>query len=202
MIIAFVTFTPTISRDEAIAKMDASTAVYRKVDGLIRKYYVDLKDGRFGGIYLWESRAKAESDGYFTASSREELFTESDVLSLHLRLNEETFGIVRLDDLSSMKPTAMLVNTSRAELIEPEALVAGLNRGRPGFAAIDVFESEPILQGHLLLRLENAVCTPHIGYVEQDSYELYFRAAFENVVNFVEGRPTNIVNPEALKVRH
>ena len=77
-----------------------------------------------------------------------------------------------------------------------------LNRGRPGMAAVDVFEAEPILQGHLLLRLENAVCTPHIGYVEQDSYELYFRTAFENVVNFVEGRPTNIVNPEALKVRH
>ena len=100
-----------------------------------------------------------------------------------------------------MKPTALLVNTSRAELIEEGALVSALNRGRPGMAAVDVFESEPILQGHPLLRLENAVCTPHIGYVEQDSYEMYFKAAFDNVVNFIDGTPTNIVNPEALKVR-
>jgi D-3-phosphoglycerate dehydrogenase len=100
-----------------------------------------------------------------------------------------------------MQASALLVNTSRAELIEEGALVAGLNRGHPGLAAIDVFESEPILQGHPLLRLENAICSPHIGYVEQDSYELYFGAAFDNVVNFVGGTPTNIVNPEALSVR-
>ena len=99
-----------------------------------------------------------------------------------------------------MKPTALFVNTSRAELVEEHALVSALNRGRPGMAAIDVFESEPILQGHPLLRLENAVCTPHIGYVEQDSYEMYFGAAFDNVVNFVNNTPTNLVNPEALKV--
>ena len=114
------------------------------------------------------------------------------MLSLHLRLNDETRGIVKLDALSRMKPTALVVNTSRAELIEEGALVSALNRGRPGMAAVDVFEVEPILQGHLLLRLENAVCTPHIGYVEHDSYELYFRAAFENVVNFIEaGRRTS-----------
>ena len=106
----------------------------------------------------------------------------------------------RLLALSRMKPTSLLVNTSRAELIEEGALVSALNRGRPGMAAVDVFESEPILQGHPLLRLENAVCTPHIGYVEQDSYELYFKAAFENVVNFIGGNPTNIVNPDALRV--
>jgi D-3-phosphoglycerate dehydrogenase len=99
-----------------------------------------------------------------------------------------------------MKPTALLVNTSRAELVEDAALVAALNRGRPGMAAVDVFESEPILQGHQLLRLENAVCTPHIGYVEQDSYEMYFSAAFDNVLAYINGAPTNIVNPEALKV--
>ena len=99
-----------------------------------------------------------------------------------------------------MQSTALLVNTSRAELIEDGALVSALNRGRPGMAAVDVFESEPILQGHPLLRLENAICTPHIGYVEQDSYELYFSAAFDNVVNFIAGHPTCIVNPEALKV--
>jgi D-3-phosphoglycerate dehydrogenase len=99
-----------------------------------------------------------------------------------------------------MKPTALLVNTSRAELIEEGALVGALNRGRPGMAAVDVYESEPILQGQPLLRLENAVCTPHIGYVEQDNYELLFNAAFDNVVNFIAGNPTNIVNPEALRV--
>lgn len=155
-------------------------------------------------VQVWgsdESRARAVADGLDAAQSREALFADSDVLSLHLRLNEETFGIVRLDDLNQMKPTSLLVNTSRAELIEPDALIAGLNRGRPGLAAIDVFESEPILQGHALLRLENCICTPHIGYVEQESYELYFGAAFENVVNFIKGTPTRIVNPGALQVR-
>jgi D-3-phosphoglycerate dehydrogenase len=147
------------------------------------------------------SRARAEADGLQAAASREELFQESDILSLHLRMSDETAGIVTLEDLSRMKPTALLVNTSRAELIESDALIAGLNRGRPGMAAVDVFESEPILQGHALLRLENCICTPHIGYVELDSYELYFGAAFDNVVNFVKGTPTNIVNPGALQVR-
>jgi D-3-phosphoglycerate dehydrogenase len=155
-------------------------------------------------VIVWgsqSSRARAESDGLQAAASREELFAESDVLSLHLRLAEETTSIVTLEDLGRMKPTALLVNTSRAELVEPDALVAGLNRGRPGMAAVDVFESEPILQGHPLLRLENCICTPHIGYVELDSYELYFGAAFDNVVNFIRGTPTNIVNPGALQVR-
>src|SRR4051794_34205686 len=155
-------------------------------------------------VLVWgsqSSRARAEGDGLQAAASREELFSESDILSLHLRLAEETTGIVTLEDLSRMKPTALLVNTSRAELVEQDALVAGLNRGRPGMAAVDVFESEPILQGHPLLRLENCICTPHVGYVELDSYEMYFGAAFDNVVNFVKGTPTNIVNPAALQVR-
>lgn len=147
------------------------------------------------------SREKAIQDGYEAAVSREAFFTECDVLSLHLRLADETLGIVRLDDLARMKPTALLVNTARAELLEPDALISALNRGRPGMAALDVFETEPILQGHALLRLENCICTPHIGYVEQDSYEMYFGAAFDNVVNFIKGTPTNIVNPGALQVR-
>jgi D-3-phosphoglycerate dehydrogenase len=155
-------------------------------------------------VLVWgrqAAREKAAADGYQAAASREELFAQSDVLSLHLRLNEETTGIVTLEDLGRMKPTSLLVNTSRAELVAPEALIAALNRGRPGMAAIDVFESEPILQGHALLRLENCICTPHIGYVELDSYELYFGAAFDNVVNFIRGTPTNIVNPGALQMR-
>jgi D-3-phosphoglycerate dehydrogenase len=147
------------------------------------------------------SRERAEADGFQVAGSREELFAHSDVLSLHLRLNEETAGTVRLEDFGRMKPTALFVNTSRAELIEQDGLIAALNRGRPGMAAVDVFESEPILQGHALLRLENCICTPHIGYVELESYEMYFGAAFENVVNFIQGEPTNVVNPAALQVR-
>lgn len=155
-------------------------------------------------VQVWgseASRLKAQADGFEAAASKEELFESSDVLSLHLRLVPETEGIVKQEDLARMKPTSLLVNTSRAELIDDNALVHGLNRGRPGMAAVDVFESEPILQGHPLLRLENAVCTPHIGYVEQDNYELYFSAAFDNLLNFVNGNPTNIVNPEALRVK-
>jgi len=155
-------------------------------------------------VLVWgreASRERAVLDGFDIASTREELFEQADVLTLHLRLTEETQAMVRLEDLSRMKPTALLINISRAELLEHDALLSALNRGRPGMAAIDVFESEPILQGHALLRLENCICTPHIGYVEQDSYELYFGAAFDNVVNFIKGRPTNIVNPGALQVR-
>ncbi len=155
-------------------------------------------------VLIWgrqPSRERAMQDGYDLAGSQSELFEHSDVLTLHLRLNDETRSIVRLEDLTRMKPTALLVNTSRAELIETDALISALNRGRPGLAAVDVFETEPILQGHALLRLENCICTPHIGYVEKDSYELYFGAAFDNVVNFIKGTPTNIVNPGALQVR-
>jgi D-3-phosphoglycerate dehydrogenase len=152
-------------------------------------------------VVIWgseASRALAQQQGYESALSREAFFEQADVLSLHLRLNEATHHIVKADDLARMKPTAMLVNTSRAELIDPDVLIAALSRGRPGLAAIDVFESEPVLQGHALLRLENCICTPHIGYVEQNSYELYFSAAFTNVVNFIQGTPTHIVNLEAL----
>lgn len=155
-------------------------------------------------VLVWgsqPSREKALADGMQVVNGPEDLFVNSDVLSLHLRLSDETTGIVRLEDLSRMKPTSLLVNTSRAELIEHDALIAALNRGRPGMAAVDVFESEPILQGHALLRLENCICTPHIGYVELDNYEMYFGAAFDNVVNFLKGTPTNIVNPAALQVR-
>jgi D-3-phosphoglycerate dehydrogenase len=154
-------------------------------------------------VQIWgseASRLRAVADGYATAESREAFFASSDVLSLHLRLVDSTRGLVTPEDLARMKPTALFVNTSRAELVAEGALVSALNRGRPGMAAIDVFESEPILQGQPLLRLENAVCTPHIGYVEQDSYEQYFDAAFDNVLNFIAGQPSNLVNPEALKV--
>lgn len=155
-------------------------------------------------VLVWgseASREKASQDGYAAAADRQTFFSESDVLTLHLRLSDSTRGLVTAADLACMKSTSLLVNTSRAELIETDALIGGLNRGRPGMAAIDVFETEPILQGHALLRLENCICTPHIGYVEQDSYEMYFGAAFDNVVNFIKGTPSNIINPGALQVR-
>jgi len=173
---------------------------YGRIGSMVAQYGV-----AFGmRVVVWgseSSRRRAMDEGLEAAASRDAFLSESDVLSLHLRLNDATRGSVTLRDLSRMKPTSILVNTSRAELIEEGSLVAGLNRGRPGMAAVDVFESEPILQGHALLRLENCICTPHIGYVEQDSYELYFGAAFDNVVNFIKGTPTNIVNPGSLQVR-
>jgi D-3-phosphoglycerate dehydrogenase / 2-oxoglutarate reductase len=171
---------------------------YGKIGALVAGY------GRAFGmdVVVWgseASRQRAVADGVVAAPSCEAFFEMCDVLSLHLRLNDATRGIVKHDALARMKPTAIIVNTSRAELIEDNALVAALNRGRPGMAAVDVFEAEPVLQGHPLLRMENAICTPHIGYVEHDSYELYFRSAFENVLNFVNQQPSNIVNPEALR---
>jgi D-3-phosphoglycerate dehydrogenase len=172
---------------------------YGKIGAMVAQYGV-----AFGmRVIVWgseTSRRRALDDGLEATASREDLFAQSDVLSLHLRLSDTTRGIVTLADLSLMKPTSVLVNTSRAELIEEGSLVAGLNRGRPGLAAVDVFESEPPLSGHPLLRLENAICTPHIGYVEKESYELYFSAAFENVLQFLAGTPTNVVNPQALTV--
>jgi D-3-phosphoglycerate dehydrogenase len=173
---------------------------YGKIGQLVAGY------GRAFGmqVQVWgsdESRTRALQDGHAAAVSREVFFETSDVLTLHLRLNDATRDIVTSDDLARMKPTALFVNTARAELIESNALISALNRGRPGMAAVDVFDSEPILQGSALLRLENCICTPHIGYVEKESYELYFGAAFDNVVNFIKGTPTNIVNPGALQVR-
>ncbi len=172
---------------------------YGRVGQLVAGY------GRAFGmqVQIWgseASRLRALADGYTAASSRETLFESSDVLSLHLRLTDSNRGLITLEDLTLMQATSLFVNTSRAELIADGALVSALNRGRPGMAAIDVFDTEPILQGHPLLRLENAVCTPHIGYVEQDGYEQYFDAAFDNVLNFIKGQPTNLVNPDALKV--
>jgi len=172
---------------------------YGKVGQIVAGY------GRAFGMHVtvWgseASRARAQADGFVPAPSVEAFFEACDVLSLHLRLSDSTRGILSLDLLTRMKPTSLIVNTSRAEIFEDGALVSALNRGRPGMAAVDVFETEPILQGHPLLRLENAICTPHIGYVELDSYELYFKAAFDNVVNFIKSSPTHIVNPDALRV--
>jgi len=153
-------------------------------------------------VMVWgseASRAAAVADGCSAAASRAAFFAEADVLSLHLRLGPATRGIVTADDLARMKPDALFVNTSRAELVAEGALEEALRRGFPGGAAVDVFTSEPLAPDAPLLKIPTVLATPHLGYVEQDSYEIYFRAAFENIVNFAAGTPTNILNPEALK---
>lgn len=152
-------------------------------------------------VMVWgseTSRAAAVADGCSAAASREAFFAEADVLSLHLRLGPATRGIVSAEDLARMKPDALFVNTSRAELVAEGALEEALRRGHPGSAAVDVFTSEPLAPDAPLLKIPTVLATPHLGYVEQDSYEIYFRAAFENIVNFAAGTPTNILNPEAL----
>jgi len=146
------------------------------------------------------STAKAKADGYEVAESRESFFANSDIVSLHLPLNKETRCIVKAADLALMKPTALIVNTSRAPLIEAGALVAALKRGRPGRAAIDVFEEEPVLgANHPLLQLDNALCTPHLGYVEEATYEAYYGAAIDNLVAYAAGQPANVLNADVLK---
>ena len=170
---------------------------YGKIGKLVAGY------GKVFGmrVLVWgseASRAAAVADGFAAAASREALFAEADVLSLHLRLVEATRGIVTAEDLARMKPDALFVNTSRAELVVEGALEEALRRGYPGSAAVDVFTSEPLAPDAPLLKIPTVLATPHLGYVEQDSYEMYFRAAFENIVNFAAGKPMNILNPAAL----
>ena len=144
--------------------------------------------------------AAARADGHETARSQDALFEEADVVSLHVRLTAETRGIVRAADLARMKPTALLVNTSRAALVADGALVAALRAGRPGAAAVDVYEQEPLLDtAHPLLNMDNVVCTPHLGYVERDQLDRYFADQFARVLAFERGEPVDAVNPEAMK---
>ena len=153
-------------------------------------------------VQVWArdaSLAKARADGYAAATSREAFFAECDVISLHMRLVDATRGIVKEADLARMKPTALLVNTSRAPLIEPGALVRALQAGRPGMAAVDVYEKEPLVDvNDPLLKMPNVVCTPHLGYVSRDEYEIQFRDIFDQIVAYAAGAPINVVNPEAL----
>jgi D-3-phosphoglycerate dehydrogenase / 2-oxoglutarate reductase len=145
------------------------------------------------------SMAKARADGLETAASKAAFFAQCDVISLHMRLVEATRGIVKAEDLARMKPSAILVNTSRAGLIEPGALVNALRAGRPGFAAVDVFEKEPLRDtADPLLNMDNVVATPHIGYVSRDEYEIQFTDIFDQIVAYAGGMPTNVVNPDVL----
>ena len=153
-------------------------------------------------VQVWArdaSRARARDDGYRVASSKAAFFETSDIVSLHMRLVDATRGVVTFDDLARMKPTALLVNTSRAQLIAAGALVAALRNGRPGMAAVDVYEEEPLRDpAHPLLRMENVVCTPHIGYVTREEYEIQFRDIFDQIVAYAGGKPINVVNPDVL----
>ncbi|MDP6342245.1 MAG: NAD(P)-dependent oxidoreductase, partial [Alphaproteobacteria bacterium] len=144
-------------------------------------------------------RARAAADGFEVADSKERFFAGCDVVSLHLRLYDSTRGIVTAGDLGRMQPTALLVNTSRAPLIEPGALVAALQAGRPGMAAVDVYEQEPLRDtDDPLLAMDNVVCTPHIGYVTRDEYEIQFSEIFEQILAYEAGNPINAINPEVL----
>ena len=155
-------------------------------------------------VLVWAREAslqRARSDGHAVAQSRRAFFESCDVISLHMRLVKETRGIVTLADLSRMKPTALLVNTSRAPLIESGALVEALCAGRPGMAAVDVYEEEPVRDAdHPLLQMENVVCTPHIGYVTRDEYEIQFSDVFDQITAYAAGAPINVVNPEVFDV--
>lgn len=153
-------------------------------------------------VVVWsreESLSRARADGYTVAASKPEFFAQCDVISLHLRLVPATRGIVTAADLAGMKPSAILVNTSRAPLIEAGALVTALTAGRPGMAAVDVYETEPLRDpADPLLKLDNVVCTPHIGYVTRDEYELQFSDIFDQIIAYAAGNPINVVNPQVL----
>jgi D-3-phosphoglycerate dehydrogenase len=153
-------------------------------------------------VLVWaraESMKRAQADGYALASSKEEFFSSCDVISLQMRLVAATRGIVTAADLARMKPTALIVNTSRAPLIAEGALVAALRSGRPGMAAVDVYENEPLTDvNDPLLTMDNVVCTPHIGYVTRDEYEVQFADIFDQIVAYANGRPINVVNPAVL----
>jgi len=154
-------------------------------------------------VLVWSretSLASARADGYAAARSKEAFFEECDIVSLHMRLVASTRGIVTAGDLGRMKPTALIVNTSRAPLIEPGALVSALRAGRPGMAAVDVYEEEPLTDiHHPLLTMDNVVCTPHIGYVTREEYEIQFADIFDQIIAYASGKPINVVNPEVLK---
>lgn len=152
-------------------------------------------------ILVWareDSLERARRDGHEAAPSKENFFSQCDVLSLHMRLVDATRGIVTADDLARMKPTALLVNTSRAPLIAPGALVTALEAGRPGMAAVDVYEQEPALADNPLFKIDNVVCTPHIGYVTHEEYEIQFADIFDQIIAYADGTSTNVVNPEVL----
>jgi D-3-phosphoglycerate dehydrogenase len=171
---------------------------YGRIGAVVASY------GRVFGmkVLAWgreRSLQQARADGFGTVG-KEALFEQSDILSVHVRATKDTIGLVTAADLARMKPTALFVNTSRAAIVQPGALVAALKAGRPGMAAVDVYEDEPVLGGnHPLLSMENVVATPHIGYVERDGLEAAFNAIFDQVLAYAAGKPINVVNPQVLE---
>jgi D-3-phosphoglycerate dehydrogenase len=171
---------------------------YGRVGGLVAGY------GRAFGMNVWvwgreTTIAKARAGGYAIAASKQQFFAESDVISLHVRLVDETRGMVNAADLARMKPSSLLVNTSRAGLIEPGALESALRAGRPGMAAVDVYEEEPVLDArHPLLAMDNLVATPHLGYVAREDLEAMFGTIFDQILAYEKGAPINVVNPVTL----
>ncbi len=172
--------------------------------GRIGKVVADYGKAFGMKVSIWaseSSRARAQGDGFHVADSKEAFFEACDVVSLHLRLYDATRGIVTGADLARMKPTALLVNTSRAALIEKDALVTALRAGRPGMAALDVYENEPMRDTeHPLFSMENVICTPHIGYVTREEYEIQFNEIFDQVIAYQAGSPINVINPEVLRL--
>lgn len=156
-------------------------------------------------VLVWAreaARSRAAADGHAVAPSKAAFYEQADIVSLHMRLVDATRGIVTAEDLARMKPTALLVNTSRAGLIVPGALVAALHAGRPGMAAVDVYEEEPLRDtAHPLLTMPNVICTPHIGYVTHEEYELQFTDIFDQILAYTAGTPINVVNPQVLAAR-
>ncbi|HEU4789725.1 MAG TPA: D-2-hydroxyacid dehydrogenase family protein [Flavobacterium sp.] len=183
-------------------------AVHGKTIGIWGYGKIGQKIAQYANVFgakvlVWgseNSRNKAVEDGFEKANSKEDFFETADIITLHLRLNETTSGIVKESDLLHMKENSILINTARAELIEKGALVNALKKGKPTYAGLDVYEQEPIYDTSFeLLQMNNVVCTPHLGYVEKNGYELYFGKAFENAIKYINGNPTNIANPEVLE---
>ncbi|MFH4966505.1 D-2-hydroxyacid dehydrogenase family protein [Gaetbulibacter sp. M235] len=188
-------------------QVNIGSSIYGKTVGIwgygkIGKRIANYAKAFGAKVMVWgseSSRENAVKDGFSKADTKREFFQTADIISLHLRLNESTIGIVKESDLAQMHSSSIIINTSRAELIDKDALIKCLKKGRPGFAGIDVYEEEPIYDTTFeLLKMPNVICTPHLGYVERNGYELYFSKAFENVVNFMNGNPTNIANPEII----
>jgi D-3-phosphoglycerate dehydrogenase / 2-oxoglutarate reductase len=188
-------------------QMGVGTSLRHKTLGIFGYGRIGATVANYGrafgmNILVWsntESLNRAQSDGYTPAASKQAFFENSDVLSLHLRLFPLTRGIVTAEDLARMKPTAILVNTSRAPLIEPGALEQALRNGRPGMAAVDVYENEPVTDPNSpLLTMNNVICTPHIGYVTREEYQTQFTDIFDQILAYAAGTPTNVVNPNAL----
>ncbi|MBK9109677.1 MAG: D-2-hydroxyacid dehydrogenase family protein [Saprospiraceae bacterium] len=188
-------------------QINIGTSIYGKTLGIWGYGKIGQRIAQYANVFganvlVWgseSSRRQASEDGFQQAESKDYFFRNSDIITLHLRLNDQTFGIVKVADLQKMKDHSALINTARSELIEKDGLLNVLKSGKQIFVGVDVYENEPIYdRNHELLNINNVICTPHLGYVEENTYELYFSKAFENIVNYMNGNPTNIANPETL----